>query len=270
MNKVLGVGSTKPIKDELAVQLGLYEAFVLQQVHYWLTKSKHEIKGRRWVYNSYADWNEQLPFMSVTTVRRTILKLEKQGILISGCFNKHRMDKTKWYTINYETLDEMNLLTKEDVECLEQSHHHSNQVIQQPNMSYENSQPDVQDCSQGLFEKVCGTKAIPKITSKTTIENTTNIALVEEVIEYLNKKTKSHYKVNNPTTIKLINNKCREGYDLEDFKIVIDKKSSEWLDDRFWSRYLRPQTLFGPKFEMYLNQIHFRRELCEEDFNFDD
>lgn len=54
------------------------------------------------------------------------------------------------------------------------------------------------------------------------------------------------------------------------FKKVIDNKSAEWLEDRYWSRYLRPQTLFGPKFEMYLNQSMYKSELREEDFNFDD
>lgn len=270
MSKVLGIGSTKPIKDELAVKLGLYEAFVLQQVHYWLLQSKHEIEGRMWVYNTYEDWNKQLPFMSLSTVKRAILKLEKQGILISGCFNKFRVDKTKWYTINYDVLDQMNLLTTEDVELLYQTPDETNESDEQSELDNWNGLTDLPVCSENDIRQSSENNTIPKSTPKNTKMNTINIKLVAEVIDYLNKKTNCRYKVNNTQTIDLIMERNKEGYELEDFKIVIDKKTAEWLNDRYWSRYLRPLTLFGPKFEIYLNQIHVRREMCEEDFNFDD
>ncbi|WP_158587408.1 hypothetical protein [Neobacillus notoginsengisoli] len=46
----------------LAKKIGLNEAIVLQQIHYWLTKELHMIEGRRWVYNTYREWHDQLPF----------------------------------------------------------------------------------------------------------------------------------------------------------------------------------------------------------------
>ena len=45
-----------------------------------------------------------------------------------------------------------------------------------------------------------------------------------------------------------------EGYTLDDFIAVIDKKTDEWLDNEEFSKYLCPETLFGTKFEKYLNQ----------------
>ena len=45
-----------------------------------------------------------------------------------------------------------------------------------------------------------------------------------------------------------------EGYTLEDFKQVIDIKTAEWKDSPEFSKYLRPETLFGSKFDGYLNQ----------------
>jgi uncharacterized phage protein (TIGR02220 family) len=61
-----------------------------------------------------------------------------------------------------------------------------------------------------------------------------------------------------------------EGFTLADFKTVIDHKTSEWLDDPHWSKYLRPDTLFGTKFESYLNQKGFKKKITEEDLNLDD
>ena len=49
--------------------------------------------------------------------------------------------------------------------------------------------------------------------------------------------------------------KVREGYKLEDFIIVIDTKCDDWLGTD-WERYFRPATLFGTKFENYLNEAN--------------
>lgn len=95
------------IVPSLAVAIGLPEAVLVQQVHYWLERSNHHIEGRVWVYNSLPAWCEQFPFWSKSTVKRTISRLEKSGILISGQFNRDTRDKTKWYTIDYERLEEL-------------------------------------------------------------------------------------------------------------------------------------------------------------------
>jgi hypothetical protein len=85
----------------LAMKLGTNEALVLQQIHYWLETSSHLIEDRKWIYNTYEDWQKQLPFLSVMTIKRTIWSLEQRGLLISANYNKMKMDKTKWYTIDY-------------------------------------------------------------------------------------------------------------------------------------------------------------------------
>lgn len=92
------------IQPALAVAVGLNEAIVLQQIHYWLQKRLNVVEGDAWVYNSVDKWQEQFPFWSYDTVKRTITKLEKMGLLITGNFNKRGMDRTKWYRIDYEVL----------------------------------------------------------------------------------------------------------------------------------------------------------------------
>lgn len=74
------------------------------------------------------------------------------------------------------------------------------------------------------------------------------------IVDYLNSKAKTNYRNNTPKTQSLIIARLKEGYKLEDFQKVIDVKTTEWLGTDM-SKYLRPETLFGNKFENYLNQI---------------
>lgn len=72
-------------------------------------------------------------------------------------------------------------------------------------------------------------------------------------IAYLNQVADKRYKFVDKTK-KLLLARFKEGYTLEDFKQVIDIKTAEWKDSPEFSKYLRPETLFGTKFDGYLNQ----------------
>ena len=87
----------------LAKHVGIEEALVLQQLHYWLLKSNHVIDGRPWMYNTMQQWQEQFFFMSERSVRRTLTSLKEQGIIeVNNTFNNYAFDRTNWYTINYD------------------------------------------------------------------------------------------------------------------------------------------------------------------------
>ena len=88
-----------------------------------------------------------------------------------------------------------------------------------------------------------------------TLNNNTNINIImSTIVDHLNKKTDSKYKTSTKSTQKHIKARLNEGYTLEDFIRVIDIKVAEWGDNEKMSQYLRPDTLFGTKFESYLNQ----------------
>ena len=76
----------------------------------------------------------------------------------------------------------------------------------------------------------------------------------KEIIDYLNEKAKTNYRYSTKKTMSLIRARFNEGFKLEDFKKVIDNKVAEWGNDKVMEQYLRPETLFGTKFEGYLNQ----------------
>lgn len=83
------------------------EAIILQQIHYWLVKNVNIKDGYSWVYNSIKEWNKQFDWLSESTLKRKFKSLENKGLLITGNYNKAKFDRTKWYRIDYDTLNEM-------------------------------------------------------------------------------------------------------------------------------------------------------------------
>lgn len=73
------------------------------------------------------------------------------------------------------------------------------------------------------------------------------------IVSYLNEKAGTKYKPTTAKTKSAIKARLSEGFTVDDFKTVIDKKCAEWIGDDMMEKYLRPETLFGTKFEGYLN-----------------
>ena len=88
-----------------------------------------------------------------------------------------------------------------------------------------------------------------------------------EIVDYLNKKTGKSFKSNSKATKRFIVARLNEKYTIEDFKKVIDNKCEDWLEDKKMNEYLRPQTLFGTKFESYLNQKSKIKENKKSEFD---
>lgn len=96
----------------------------------------------------------------------------------------------------------------------------------------------------------------PKTTRLSVAKPTDNLIenenIVINTINYLNKKALKSFKHDTKETVQLINKLLKSKYTFEDFKKVIDVKSDNWLNDAEMNQYLRPSTLFGSKFESYL------------------
>lgn len=92
----------------LAVALkSVDKAIILQQIHYWLQRSKNIEDGHHWVFNSVKEWHQQFPWLAEKTVQRYLKDLCDKGLLITGNFNKANFDRTKWYRIDYHALDKL-------------------------------------------------------------------------------------------------------------------------------------------------------------------
>lgn len=140
---------------------------------------------------------------------------------------------------------------------------------------------DVSDVSlevEGGINSDLGGYQQPIKDNNTSINNTSNNinTIVEkkelddipyqEIIDYLNEIVGSRYRntSNNQTVIRA---RWNDGFRLDDFKKVIDIKNAEWSTDKDMAKYLRPITLFGTKFESYLNQPVAKKELSMEERN---
>lgn len=116
--------------------------------------------------------------------------------------------------------------------------------------------------SHQLSTKELSTKELStnnKVLCSANAENVPKNVPVVEIINYLNKTCGTSYKHTSDATKKMINARLNNGFTVDDFKTVIDKKFKEWGNDAKMSVYLRPQTLFKPShFESYLNQKEVR------------
>lgn len=227
------------VLPSLARELGLNEAIMLQQMHYWLIKSSHEFEGVKWFYKTLEDWQAEFPFWSTMTIRRTLTNLEKQKVIRIGNFNKKKFDKTKWYTIEYKCVNRR-CVQNEQTMC-------SNRT---------------DGCVQ--FEQT-----YTREYTETTTENNNNVSEekptkvvwtdeTNHIIDYLNKRTGKKYSVKTKKTAQLIHKLLDNGFTVEDFERVIDIKCKQWLNNEKMNQYLRPRTLFSEKFEDYLNEAPAR------------
>ena len=90
---------------------------------------------------------------------------------------------------------------------------------------------------------------------------------IYEIISYLNQKTGCRYRESNQKNQSLIKARLKEGFTVEDFKTVIDNKVDDWGHDKEMVKYLRPVTLFGTKFESYLNQKQQSKPVVQDDLS---
>lgn len=89
---------------KLAERIGLNEAIVLQQIHYWITRETGGINhdGRKWIYNTLSQWRAQLPFMSESTIKRSMNTLKDLAFIDVQQLSNDGRDRTNYYTINQD------------------------------------------------------------------------------------------------------------------------------------------------------------------------
>lgn len=159
------------ILPQLAVAIGLNESIVVQQLHYWLEKSENVHDGYKWIYNTYEDWREQFPFWSESTIRRIITKLEKIGIIVAANFNRSKIDKTKWYRIDYDKLAELTTPSNQSEQTTDQN---DVSTVQNEQTTDEIDSPSGQNeqsiCSNWTDEALNLNRPIPENTTEITTE----------------------------------------------------------------------------------------------------
>ena len=93
----------------------------------------------------------------------------------------------------------------------------------------------------------------PQLNTKESSTKESITDSIRDIVEYLNLKLGTAYKASSQATQKHIKARLSEGFTIQDFRTVIDNKCADWMNDPKMEKYLRPETLFGTKFEGYLN-----------------
>ena len=205
----------------IAEKYGINCAVILQNIWHWIRKNEangtNYFDGNYWTYNSTKAFKELFPYLSQRQIETALKKLRDEGILITGNYNAVKYDRTLWYAI---TDKGKSILHTGEMETTSKGNGFDN-----------NERP------------------IPNIN---TDLKTTDYKPYKIIIGYLNEKANTAYKSTSKTTQSHINARLNEGFTVEDFKMVIDKQCEKWKGTE-WEQYLRPATLFGAKFENYLN-----------------
>lgn len=218
----------------IAELYGVNCAVILQNLWHWIRKNEANEKnfhdGTYWTYNSTKAFSELFPYLSHKQVKTALKRLQDEGIVVTGNYNALKYDRTLWYAI---TPKGRIILLGEAGDKREHS-----------------------ICPTGKMEKPSRVNGfdtegqpIPDINTNINSDRNSYISIVS----YLNERAGTAYKHTTPKTQAAIKARLAEGFTEEDFFTVIDKKCSEWLGDSKMERYLRPETLFGTKFEGYLN-----------------
>ena len=103
----------------LAKAIGVNEALVLQQLHYWLVNhAEVQHEGKFWIYKTYEEWQEQdFFFWSVRTVKSIFKKLGDMGLIESQKLSSNRHNRVNYYTINSVKLAEISAICEAEFEA---------------------------------------------------------------------------------------------------------------------------------------------------------
>ncbi|MFC4712264.1 conserved phage C-terminal domain-containing protein [Planococcus dechangensis] len=205
----------------------LTTAVLLNQIVFYSDKSKRK---DGFFYKTYEEWEEEI-CLTKRQVRYSVEKLKALGILETA-IKKANGAPTVHYKLDYDKLVD-SIVTK----C--------HFPIEQ-NVTNDNDKMSL---------------SLTESTTENTTENTTRDIVADApalpyhtIIDYLNEQAGTAFKSTTKKTQGLIHARLQEGFTVMDFKTVIDVKSAEWRNDSAMSKFLRPETLFGTKFESYLNQ----------------
>ena len=169
--------------------------------------------------------------VSIQNVRTALKRFEKLGFLTDESTNKNRLITIVNWAIYQGSDDEPNRQTNKQLTGNQQATNRQLTAI-----------------------KNIRTKEGKNKEVKDIVEQELDPIPYREIIDYLNQKAGKSFKHSAAGNKKVIKARWNEGYKLDHFRRVIDQKCQDWLNDEKMSQYLRPETLFGNKFDQYLNQ----------------
>ena len=234
---------------EIAVKYGIEVAVVFDMFCFWINKNEanennyHD--GKYWTFNSAKGFKKIFPYWSEKKIQRILQKMVDEDLIIKGNYNENPWNQTSWYAFG-NMGEKLKSALSIDWSNLSNAFTESVQCTKDKSVQCKTVNKTVNN--------TVNKRNIKESSDDTDLSASETIPYVE-IIDYLNSKCSKHYKHSNRIAREKILARWNEGFRLEDFKVVIDVKASEWVKDTEMNKYLRPDTLFGSKFEIYLNSV---------------
>lgn len=231
---------------DVAQLVGLNAAVLLENIAHWCehnaANNTNLHDGHYWTYNSTKAFNKLFPYMTVNALRTAIKKLKDNGLILTGNYNKSAYDRTTWYTLTAKAETLLGVNVHSDEPDQEET------ADETPAPASATTQDPWGDTASAATDQLQLQIREPQAPAQSKEPDPT-----EEVINHLNQRAGTHYKATTANTRKLVKARLKEGFTVDEIKMVIDKKCADWLRNPAMVEYLRPETLFGNKFESYLN-----------------
>ena len=206
---------------QIAIRYGVLEAILLNHFEFWIAKNEANesnfYDGDYWTYNSTKALQKLFPYVSQRKIQNALKHLIDEDVIKTGNYNKSAYDRTLWYSFT------------ENGKCI------------------------MQKCKMEDAKKGNGICEIVKPIPDNNTDNSIDNNIYSRVVDELNAICGTNYRATTGKTKRLIDARLNEGFTEDDFHIVIAKKASTWKGTEM-EKYLRPETLFGTKFEGYLNE----------------
>jgi uncharacterized phage protein (TIGR02220 family) len=264
------------INKAMARKIGIYETIVYSELvsKYIYYKNKESLfqfsnMDGEWFFSTIEDIEESIP-MTAYEQRKAITKLKEIGLIDhtnkkpTGFANQTRFFQIKEDINLILSLlsDNKELKNKKTLETIENSRKLKNLVFESENNEFSkvknfNTNNTNINNTNIINKDIVGqpdhTHKLSHLDDKKEKDNE-HKGIIQEVITYLNEKTNKEFKTTTYKYTTLITSLLEKGYTVADMKKVIDIKCTWWLDDDNMKVYLRPTTLFGNKFDEYLNE----------------
>lgn len=211
--------------------------------------------------SGYIFLNENIPYTEdmlatlfnrpLNTVRMALSIFQKFGMI--SIDENHYINVTNWG--KHQSLDRLEKMKDDTRKRVAAHRERKKQEVLSCNVTCNDV---VTDIDKDLDKDI--DKDIKKEHSPEKSQDNAQSIPYQEIVDYLNIKAKTNYKHTSKKTQDLIKARWKEGFGLTHFQQVIDIKASQWIDNTEMSGYLRPITLFGTKFESYLNEKPVQRK----------
>lgn len=205
--------------------------------------------------SGYIFLNENIPYTEdmlatlfnrpLNTVRMALSIFKKFGMI--DIDDNHYINVVNWG--NHQNLDRLEKIKEDTRKRVAAHRERKKQQTLSCNVTCNEEVTDIDKDLDKDLDKDIKEKHSPEI-----IQDNTQPIPYQDIVDYLNTKAKTDYKHTSKKTQDLIKARWKEGFELSHFQQVIDTKTSQWINNTEMCGYLRPITLFGNKFESYLNE----------------